>query len=96
MYHTGIYLPPNTRLAGFTTFIIDTLAYRDNCCTLFAGDLNIEVLCNSNAMHNYIDTFHLYCLTKGINLPTYFLNNNCIATTLMDNLRHILNCPKKS
>ena len=71
MFVAGIYRPPNTSLADLTQFITNTLEYTDNCRTVFAGDFNIDVLSNSNAMRNYVDAFHQYGLINEINLPTY-------------------------
>ena len=64
MFVAGIYRPPNTSLADFTQFITNTLEYTNNCRTIFAGDFNINVLSNSNAMRNYVDTFQQYGLNK--------------------------------
>ena len=67
MYVTVIYWHRNTPLADFTHFITNTLEYTDNCQTVFAVDFNIDVSSNSNAMRNYVDTFHQYGLIDEIN-----------------------------
>ena len=74
MFVEGIYRPPNTPLADSAQFITNTLECTNNCRTVFAGDFNINVLSNSNAMRNYVDTFHQYGLISEINLA-----NLCFA-----------------
>ena len=71
MYVAGTYRPSNTPLADSTQFIINTLKHTVNCRTVFAGDLNLNVLSNSKPMRNFVDTFPQYSLRNEINLPTF-------------------------
>ena len=57
-YEAGIYRSLITPLAVFTQFIRNTLEFTDKCRTVFASDFNIGVSSNSNAMRNYVDTYH--------------------------------------
>ena len=66
MFVAGIYRPPNTPLADFTHFITNTLEYTNNCRMVFAGDFNIDILSNSNAIRNYVDTFCQYGLINEV------------------------------
>ena len=80
MFVAGIYRPPNTPLADFNQLITNMLEYTNNCRTVIAGDFNIDVLSNSNAMRNYVDTFHQYGFINEINLPTYVSPSTGIDT----------------
>ena len=71
MYVAGTYRPSNTPLTDSTQFVINTLKHTDDCRTVFAGDLNFNVLSNSKPMRNFVDTFHQYSLINELNLPTY-------------------------
>ena len=62
----------------------------------FAGDFNIDILSNTNAMRNYVDTFHQYGLINEINLPTYVSPSTGFNTSSIDHLWHNLNCSKRS
>ena len=96
MFVAGFYRLPNSLLADFTHFITNTLEYTTNCRTEFAGDFNTDVLSNSNAMRNYVDTFHQYGLINEINLPTYVSPSTGIVTSSIDHLWHNLNCSRRS
>ena len=86
MFVAGIYRPPNIPLADFTQFLTNMLEYTNNCRTAFAGDFNIDVTINSNAMRNYVDTFHQYGFINEINFPSYVSPSTCIDTSLIDHL----------
>ena len=64
--------------------------------TVFAGEFNIDVLSNSNTIHNYVDTFHQYGFINKINLPTYVSPSTGIDTSSIDHLWHNLNCSRCS
>ena len=96
MFVAGIYRPPNTPLADFSQFITNTLEYTNKCRTVFAGDFNIDVTSNSNAIRNYVDTFLQYGFINKIILPTYVLPSTGIDTSSIDHLRHNLNCSRRS
>ena len=96
MFVAGIYRPPNTPLSDFIQFITNTLEYTNNCRMVFASDFNIDVTSNSNAMRNYVDTFHQYGFANEINLPTYVSPSTGIETSSIDHLWHILNCSRCS
>ena len=70
MYVAGIYRRPNTPIADFTQFIIDKLEYTNNCLTVFVCQLNIDVLSHTNAMRNFVDTFHQYGIINDISFIT--------------------------
>ena len=84
MFVAGICRPPNTPLADFNQFITNILEYTTTCHTVNAGDFNIDVLCNSNAMRNYVDTFHQYGFINKINLSPYVSPNTGIETSSID------------
>ena len=86
MFVAGVYRPPNNPLADLTHFITNTLEYTDNWRLVYAGDFNIGVLSNSNAMRNYVDTLHQYGLINEINLSTYVSPSTGIDTLLNDHL----------
>ena len=88
MFVAGIYRPPNTPIPDFTQFITNTLGYTDNCHTVFAGDCNIDVLSNSNAMRYYVDTLHQYGLINEINFSTYVSPSTSIDTLSIDHVWH--------
>ena len=86
MYVAAIHRPQITPLTDFTKFITNTSEYTDNCRTVFASDLNIEVLSDSNTLRNYGDTFRQYGLTNEKNLPTFVSPSTDIDTSLIDHL----------
>ena len=96
MFVTGICRPLNTPLADFTQLYTNMLEYTNNCRPVFVGDFNMDVLGNSNATRNYVDTLHQYGLINEINLPTYVPPSTGIATSSIDHLWHNLDCSRRS
>ena len=54
MYFAGIHQPPDKPVTDLTQFIIGAIEYTNQFHTVLAGDLNIDVMNNSNVTRNYI------------------------------------------
>ena len=91
-----IYRHQNIPITDFTQFVTNTLDQAYRCRTVFAGDLNVDVISNSNAMRNHVDTFHQYGLINKIVFPIYVTPITRIDTSSIETLNQNLNCTRRS
>ena len=95
-YVAGIYWPPNIPVTDFTQIISGAIEYANRFRTVFASELNIDVMNNSNVTRIYINKFHQYSSENEINLPTFFSPSNGSAISTIDHVWYNLNAPTSS
>ena len=62
------------------------MEYTNQLHTVFAGDLNVDVMNNANVMRNNINTLHLNNFINEIYLPTFIWPSNGSVISLIDHV----------
>ena len=91
-----IYPPQSNHLPDFTQFITGGSESKNNSRTVFAEDLNVDVINFSTMAHNCTDVFHRYSYLFQINLPAHLSPSDGKTISSIDHIWHNLNSKRGS